>query len=155
MHALSLDTYIYNYIIYIYMYRARVPFLLRSYLKPKAFHFLHALFMFFLAEACSSRMVWRAVPGVTGPTIPTHHFVLSRVSWASKLPYLDVRCLSWLGTGGCMVPWLPWMWAEWFVSCKCLLQQKNIDGLSFYKPNIFMECHAKHPRVSTRGILLQ
>ena len=29
----------------------------------------------------------------------------------------------------------------------------NIDGLSFYKPNIFMECPVKHPRVSTRGIV--
>ncbi len=25
-------------------------------------------------------------------------------------------------------------------------------GFSFYKPNIFMECYVKHPRVSTRGI---
>ena len=31
---------------------------------------------------------------------------------------------------------------------------KNIDGLSFYKPNIFLECPAKHPRVSTGDFLL-
>ena len=132
------------------VFRHVFPFFSDLILSSKAFHFLHALFMFFLAEACSSRMVWRAVPGVTGPTIPTHHFVLSRVSWASKLPYLDVRCLSWVGNEGCMVQWLPWMWAEWFVSCKCLLHTPRtflyeMDILCHYNPIYYiygMPCKA-------------
>ena len=30
--------------------------------------------------------------------------------------------------------------------------KKEYVGFSFYKPNFFMECYVKHPRVSTRGM---